>query len=212
MSTPALCVGLAGGSGAGKSALAAALCDAFGRERVLVLPQDAYYRDRSALSAAERASLCFDHPDALELELLVAQLDALRAGQAIELPSYDFARHQRTPVTRRLEARELVVVDGILVLAVAELRARFDLCVFVEAAETVRFERRLARDVRERGRSPESVRAQFADTVQSMHAEFVEPSRDHAELVLANDSDFAGPRDRLVARVRALLQSRQKTE
>ena len=200
-----LCVGLAGGSGAGKSALAAELARALGPERVLVLTCDAYYRDRPDLDAAARAAQNFDHPDALETGLLAAQLDALRAGRAVEVPSYDFALHRRRAETRRAEPHELVVVDGLLVLCDPALRARFDLRVFVAASERHRLERRLARDVAERGRSPESVRAQLAATVQPMHAAFVEPSRAHADLVVANDAELARAAAPLLARVRELL-------
>jgi uridine kinase len=200
-----LCVGLGGGSGAGKSALALELVRALGPERALVLACDAYYRDRSELDPAARAGLNFDHPDALESELLAAQLDLLRAGRAVDVPSYDFATHRRRVETRRAEPRELVVVDGLLVLCDERLRKCFDLRVFVAASERHRLERRLARDVAERGRSPESVRAQLAATVQPMHAAFVEPSRAYADMVVANDADLAQAAAPLVARVRELL-------
>lgn len=200
-----VCVGIAGGTGAGKSALAAALAQALGAERVLRIPQDAYYRDRGEPSAEARAALNFDHPDALEIELLVAHLVELRAGRAVDVPVYDFTRHRRARDTWRAEPRALVVVDGILALADAALRACFDLRVFVDAPEDVRLRRRVARDVAERGRSAESVRAQFAATVRPMHAQFVEPSRAHADLVVANAAELARARDPLVARVRALL-------
>jgi len=204
-----LCVGLAGGSGAGKSALARELALALGPERVLLLACDAYYRDRPELDSAARAAQNFDHPAALETELLAAQLDLLRAGRAVDVPSYDFALHRRRGETLRAEPREIVVVDGLLVLCDAALRARFDLSVFVAAPERLRLERRLARDVGERGRSAESVRAQLAATVQPMHAAFVEPSRAYADLVLANDRELERAVEPLVARVRerlALLQ------
>jgi uridine kinase len=201
-----LCVGLGGGSGAGKSALARELARAIGPERVLLLAHDAYYRDRPDLDSAARAALNFDHPDALETELLILQLDRLRAGRAVEVPSYDFAVHRRRAETRHAEPHELCVVDGLLVLWDKELRARFDLSVFVAAPERLRLERRIARDVNERGRSPESVRAQLSATVQPMHAAFVEPSRAHADLVLQNDAALERAAAPLVARVRELLQ------
>jgi uridine kinase len=200
-----VCVGIAGGTGAGKSVLAAALEQAFDAARVLRIPQDAYYRDRAEQSAEARAALNFDHPDALETELLVAHLAELRAGRGVDVPLYDFASHRRARETWRAEPRALVLVDGILALADAGLRACFDLRVFVDAPEVLRFERRLARDVAERGRSAESVRAQLAASVRPMHARFVEPSRVHADLVVANASDLTRASDPLVARVRALL-------
>jgi uridine kinase len=202
---PPVCVGLAGGTGAGKSALAEALARALGSERVLRIPQDAYYRDHGEVSAEALARWNFDHPDALETELLVAHLAELRAGRAVNLPVYDFARHRRAAETQRAEPRELVIVDGILALADRALRACFALRIFVDAPEGVRLARRLTRDVAERGRSAESVRAQFAETVQPMHAAFVEPSRAHADLVLENTGELARASESLVARVRALL-------
>jgi len=200
-----VCVALAGGSGAGKSALAAALANALGAERVLRLAQDSYYRDHPSASSDELAARNFDHPDALETELLVAHLGELRAGRAVDVPVYDFARHRRSPATWRAEPRPLVVVDGILALWDPGLRACFDLRVFVEAPEALRLERRLARDVTERGRSAEAVRSQFEATVRPMHDAFVEPSRAFADCVLANSSRLERASDPLVARVRELL-------
>ena len=200
-----VCVGIAGGTGAGKSVLAEALEQAFDAARVLRIPQDAYYRDRGEESPEARAALNFDHPDALETELLVAHLAELRAGRAVDVPVYDFGRHRRALETWRAEPRALLVVDGILALADPALRACFDLRVFVDAPEDLRLRRRLARDVAERGRSAASVRAQFAATVRPMHARFVAPSRAHADLVLENASELSLAREPLLARVRALL-------
>jgi uridine kinase len=200
-----VCVALAGGSGAGKSVLAAALAREIGSARVLRIPQDAYYRDPGNASPTELARRNFDHPDALETELLVTHLTELRSGRGVDVPVYDFTRHRRAAETWRADPRELVIVDGILALADAALRACFDLRVFVAAPEPLRLERRLARDVVERGRSPESVRSQFVATVRPMHAAFVEPSRAFADCVLANEAELARPVAALVARVRALL-------
>jgi uridine kinase len=200
-----VCVALAGGSGAGKSSLAAVLVDALGPERVLRIAQDAYYRDHAGLPFDELEARNFDHPEALETELLVAHLLELRAGRAVDVPVYDFARHRRSAATWRAEPRALVVVDGILALADPALRACFDLRVFVDAPEALRFERRLARDVAERGRSPDSVRAQFEASVRPMHDAFVEPSRAHADWVVANADELARASQPLLERVRDLL-------
>jgi uridine kinase len=200
-----VCMALAGGSGAGKSALAAVLVEALGPERVLRLAQDAYYRDHAGLPFDELKARNFDHPEALETELLVAHLRELQAGRAVEVPVYDFSRHRRSAATWRAEPRALVVVDGILALADPALRACFDLRVFVDAPEALRLERRLVRDVAERGRSPDSVRAQFDATVRPMHDAFVEPSRAHADWVVANDELLARASEPLVARVQRLL-------
>jgi uridine kinase len=208
--TASVCVGVAGGTGAGKTSLCDALERAFGAERVLRIPHDAYYRDRPELSSDARERLNFDHPAALETELLVAQLAALRAGSAVDVPRYDFARHRRAVTTRRVEPRQVVLVDGILVLADPALRACFDLRVFVDAAEELRLARRIARDVAERGRSAASVRAQFTATVAPMHAEFVAPSRAFAELCVANEAELERAFAPVAARVRALLAQAER--
>ncbi|HTO54171.1 MAG TPA: uridine kinase [Myxococcota bacterium] len=200
-----MCVGLAGGSGAGKSALAAQLALALGSARVLRIAQDAYYRDPGDMTSDELAARNFDHPDALETELLVTHLRELRQGRPVQVPIYDFSRHRRAAETWRADPRELVVVDGILALAHPALRECFDLRVFVDAPESLRLERRLARDVVERGRSPESVRSQFEETVRPMHAAYVEPSRAYADCVLANRTELALAAEPLLTRVRALL-------
>ena len=198
-------VGLAGGTGAGKTALGDALERALGAGRVLRISHDAYYRDHPDLSSDEIEALNFDHPDALETELLVAQLAALRAGGAVELPVYDFSRHRRTSATRTVRPRALVLVEGILVLADPALRACLDLAVFVDAPEPLRLERRVARDVAERGRTARSVRDQFAKTVAPMHARFVAPSRTWAGLCIANEGELERALEPLRARVRELL-------
>jgi len=200
-----VCVGLAGGSGAGKSALAAELSSALGDERVLRIAQDSYYRDHPGVTPAELERFNFDHPDALETELLVTHLAELRAGRAVDVPIYDFARHRRAVETWRAEPRALVLVDGILALADPALRECFDLRVFVDAPESLRLERRMRRDVSERGRSAESVRSQYETTVRPMHVQFVEPSRAHADWVLSNESELARVTQTLLARVRELL-------
>jgi uridine kinase len=203
-------VGLAGGTGAGKTALGDALARAVGARSVLRIPHDAYYRDHPDLSSDERDALNFDHPDALETELLVAHLAALRAGGAIALPVYDFARHRRTSASRMVRPRPLVLVEGILVLSDPALRACLDLAVFVDAPETLRLERRIARDVAERGRSASSVREQFAKTVAPMHAEFVAPSRAFAGLCIDNDGALSRALEPLFERVRSLLRQAER--
>jgi len=189
-------LGVAGGSGAGKTTLVDGVVDRLG-DRAAVLWFDEYYHDLVHLDPAERATVNFDHPDSLDGGLLVEHLDGLLAGRAVDVPVYDFSTHTRTGRTRRVEPRPVVVVDGILVLAVPEVRGRLDLAVFVDAPQPVRLARRMDRDVAERGRTPDSVRAQFAATVAPMHEAFVAPSGSHSDLVL----DGTGDRDRNVAAV-----------
>lgn len=182
MSQP-LVVGLAGGTGSGKSTVAAAIVEAAAGS-VAILPQDAYYRDQPELPFDARALTNYDEPTAFDTELLVAHLDALLAGEAVERPVYDFARHLRSDRTVRVEPAAVLVVEGLLVLHEPALRERTTLKVFVDAPPDERFIRRLERDVRERGRSAESVIAQYRRTVKPMHDLFVEPTKAHADLVV----------------------------
>ena len=182
-------LGLAGGSGAGKTTLVEGLTSRL-RGEVSVLWFDEYYHDLVHLSPDQRATVNFDHPDSLDEELLIEHLDGLLAGRPVDVPVYDFATHTRTGRTRRVEPRPVVVVDGILVLAVPDLRSRLDLAVFVDAPAEVRLARRMYRDVRERGRTTASVRAQFEATVAPMHEAFVDPSAEHADLRLDGTGDL----------------------
>ncbi len=182
-------VGIAGGTASGKTTLArlASL-----RTGAALLTHDRYYRDA-------HPDTNFDHPDALDTAGLVADLDRLRAGLAVDLPIYDFATHKRLPTTDRLTPGPLLLVEGILVLAEPTLRARFDLCVYVEAAADLRLIRRVRRDITERGRDVESVLAQYLATVRPMHEAFVQPSAAHAALVLDGERPVAGELERLLA-------------
>ena len=182
-------LGLAGGSGAGKTTLVDGLTSRL-RGDVSVLWFDEYYHDLVHLSPEQRAAVNFDHPDSLDEVLLIEHLDGLLAGRPVDVPVYDFATHTRTGRTRRVEPRPVVVVDGILVLAVPALRSRLDLAVFVDAPAEVRLARRMYRDVRERGRTTASVRAQFEATVAPMHEAFVDPSAEHADLRLDGTGDL----------------------
>ena len=180
---------MVGGSGAGKTTLVWGLADRLGAD-VSVLWFDEYYHDLVHLTPDERALVNYDHPDSLDVDLLVSHLDGLLAGRPAEVPVYDFTTHTRTGTTRRVDPRPVIVVDGILVLAFPVIRERLDVSVFVEAPAEVRLARRLDRDVRERGRTPESVRTQFAATVAPMHDAFVSPCRDLADLTLDGQGDL----------------------
>lgn len=181
--------------------MARALVDAVDGRGVLI-DMDSYYRPLDGLSLAERDRVNFDHPDTIDFPLLVSHLRQLLAGQAVEKPVYDFTRHTRAPRTEHVEPRPVIVVEGILALASPELRALFDLKVFVDVPDDIRFERRLARDVCERGRTPESVRAQYDATVRPMHREFVEPGRALADIVLEPGPAGVTAREELLARAR----------
>jgi len=176
-------LGICGGSGSGKSTLAAALAEAVGDDDVGILAFDAYYRDLSHLTMAERAGTNFDHPCSLDVELFCDHLDALRLGQGVGVPVYDFASHRRTGRFVVCEPKPIIVAEGILLLSEPMIRARLDLCVFLDVPQEVRFERRLARDTVERGREPDDVYHQFHTSVVPMHDEFVQPHGLTAEVV-----------------------------
>jgi uridine kinase len=198
-------LGVAGGSGSGKSTVVRELVRILGSDVVGVLRHDAYYRDLSHLELAEREKINFDHPDSLETELLVRHVEALSRGEAVDLPTYDFSTHLRRPETERMEPHPLLVLDGILILAHERLRALMDLRVFVDTDADVRLMRRTRRDMRVRGRSAESVLAQFEATVRPMHQEFVEPSKRYADFIVPEGGYNRVAVDLLVTRLKALL-------
>ena len=180
-------IGVAGGSASGKSTLVERLIDRLGSDSAAVITHDRYYRDRGALEPDMREALNYDHPDALETELLLSHLQSLRMGLTIEAPVYDFSRHARELRVDRIEPRPVIFLEGLLVLADARLRDAVDLRVFVDTDDETRYLRRLKRDVEQRGRTMESVRAQYAATVGPMHRQFVEPSRRYADLLVVGD-------------------------
>ena len=197
-----LVIGVAGGSGSGKTTFVQRVVEAVGPARAGVLAHDRYYRHRPDLRFAERAALNFDHPESLETPLLAAHVRALGAGHATDVPVYDFARHLRQPDAERFSPHPVLIVEGILVLADAALRALFDLKVFVDVDDATRFERRMARDVRERGRDAASVTAQYAATVRPMFEEFVVPTRQYADLVVTGGGYNEEALERLLTIVR----------
>ena len=198
-------IGIAGGTGSGKTTVARRIQEEVGPEWVTLLAQDAYYRDLSHLAPDERERVNFDHPAAIDLDLLVVHLEELAAGRGIERPVYDFTTHTRCPWTERLEARPVIVLEGLFVLQEPRLRPLLDLRIFVVADPDVRFIRRLQRDVQERGRTLESVIQQYLNTVRPMHLEFVEPSRRHAHLILPEGGCNEVGIGVVVERVRAWL-------
>ncbi|MDX1673486.1 MAG: uridine kinase [Longimicrobiales bacterium] len=181
--TPVL-IGVAGGSGSGKTTVVRRIVDAIGRDDVVVLHHDSYYRDGSHLPMEERVKINYDHPDSLETELLIEHLQGLLAGRTVEVPVYDFANHVRRPETETVEPRPVIILDGILILWDSRLRELMDVKLFVDADADVRLGRRLQRDMEERDRSPESVLSQYMATVRPMHLEFVEPSKRYADVII----------------------------
>ncbi len=202
---PPLLIGVAGGSGSGKTTVSQSILERVGRECIAYLQHDAYYRDRSALPFEERARINYDHPDSLETDLLVEHLKALRAGGAVEVPQYDFAQHVRKTATRRVEARAVILVEGILIFADRALCDLFDIKIFVDTDSDLRVLRRLQRDIAERGRTMESVVAQYLETVRPMHLEFVEPSKRYADVIIPEGGFNTIAIDMVVARINAML-------
>jgi uridine kinase len=201
-------IGVAGGTGSGKTTVANEILRRVGAEHIAYIPHDAYYRDLSELPPHERGRVNFDHPDSLETALLVEHLKTLRAGKAVEIPVYDFTNHTRTQRTRRVEPAPVVLVEGILVFAEPELRQVFDVKLYVDTDADVRFIRRLQRDIKERGRSVESVCEQYLSTVRPMHLEFVEPSKRYANVIIPEGGLNEVAIEMVAARIRGMLERR----
>ncbi|MDP3274587.1 MAG: uridine kinase [Deltaproteobacteria bacterium] len=202
-----LVVGVAGGSGSGKTTIARAIFEALPKGSAALLEHDSYYKDLSTLDHEARARVNFDHPDSLDNKLFALHLDALRAGQPIEKPVYDFATHARLRETLHVAAAPVIMVEGILVLADPELRARMDVKVFVDTDADIRVMRRIRRDLEQRGRTFSQVRAQYYETVRPMHQAFVEPSKRFADLIVPEGGENRVALAMIAAHLRAHLAS-----
>jgi uridine kinase len=199
-------IGIAGGTGSGKTTVARAIYDRVGKDRIEWISHDSYYRNFDALTPEERGRINFDHPDSLETELLIRHIDVLCKGSSVEVPLYDFATHSRKlENTQRVEPRKVIIVEGILVLAEPELRKRIDIKLFVDTPADIRFVRRLTRDIETRGRSLQSVVEQYLTTVRPMHEEFVEPSKRYADLIIPEGGENQVALDAIIARAESLL-------
>jgi len=206
MSDAPLIVGIAGGTGSGKTTVAQRIAEAMPGE-VALLQHDAYYRPRPDLSPAQREQLNFDHPDALDNALLCEHLDALRAGRAIEVPVYDFVTHLRRAQTERVEPAPVILLEGILVFVDAALRARLELKLFVDTDADVRAFRRIRRDMEERGRTFAQIREQYRATVRPMHLQFVEPSKRWADLIIPEGGNNRVALDLVLAKLRSVAST-----
>jgi uridine kinase len=201
-----LTIGVAGGTGSGKTTVTKALVGAVGPDNAALLPHDAYYREYDHLPFEDRARINWDHPDSLETELLVNQLACLVEGQVIERPQYDFRTYTRLSEPLRVEPRPVIIVEGILILVEPDLRDLLDIKVFVDTDADIRFIRRLQRDVNERARSVSSVVEQYLGTVRPMHLDFVEPSKRYADLIIPEGGYNRVAIDMLVARVKSAIR------
>jgi uridine kinase len=199
-------IGVAGGTGSGKTTVANAILKHVGDGRMSVLFHDAYYRDFVDLPKDVLDRKNFDHPDSLETELLIRHVKALKQGMVVEAPIYDFRIHRRAPETRRVEPTPVVLVEGILIFAEPELRKLFDVKIFVDTDADVRLIRRIRRDIAERGRTLESVVEQYQATVRPMHLEFVEPSKRYADLIVPEGGENAVAMEFLFARLEQLFR------
>ena len=203
-STP-LVIGIAGGSGSGKTTVAQTILQRVGPDRISFLQHDAYYKDLSGLPPTQRIEVNFDHPNSLDNELLIQHIQQLKNGQAAEVPIYDFSTHSRTDRSFTVQPRSVILVEGILLFAEAALRELFDVKIFVDTDSDLRFIRRLQRDISERGRTTESVIKQYLATVRPMHLEFVEPSKRYADVIIPEGGFNAAALDMVVARIESLL-------
>lgn len=197
-------IGVAGGTGSGKTTVVKRIMDALGETDVTVLAHDRYYRDHPDLRLEERGGLNYDHPNSLDTDLLVEHLRALREGRTADLPIYDFTRHVRMAETMPAQPGSAIIVEGILIFADKALRSLMDVKVFVDTDSDIRFIRRLQRDIAERGRTVPSVIEQYLATVKPMHEEFVEPSKRYADLIVPEGGYNQVAVDMLLTLIRSL--------
>lgn len=201
-----LVIGIAGGSGSGKTTVAQAILQRVGADRIAFLQHDSYYKDLIRLPPAQSAEVNFDHPNSLETELLIQHIAALRDGKAVEVPIYDFSTDSRTTQTFTVQPCRVILVEGILIFTEAALRNMFDVKIYVDTDADLRLIRRLERDIKERHRTVESVIKQYQLTVRPMHLEFVEPSKRYADVIIPEGGFNTAALDMVVARVEALLK------
>lgn len=208
MITP-LVIAIAGGSGSGKTTVATEILKRVGSHRIAYLPHDAYYRNLKDLPPAQRELVNFDHPNSLETSLMIEHIRKLKNWEAIELPVYDFTTHTRTNRTIHIEPQRVILVEGILIFAEPALRELFDVKIFVDTDPDLRFIRRLERDIRERGRTTESVIRQYLNTVRPMHMDFVEPSKRYADVIIPEGGFNTVALDMVISRIETLLEKKE---
>ena len=205
MNSSSILIGIAGGTGSGKTSIANYLLKKFGSDQLIVIEQDSYYKNNSALSIDERNQQNFDHPDAIDIELFNKQLVSLLGGKSVEIPIYDFSIHNRRNQRQFVKPCKVIVIEGILTLYFDSLRKLMNIKVFVDTPDNIRFTRRLSRDVKERGRTIKSVTNQYEKTVKPMYDQFVKPSRDLADIIITDGVQNKEAIDALMSNINVLL-------
>lgn len=202
-----LVIGIAGGTGSGKTTVANAIVDQVGKNHVAYLPHDAYYKDLSSLPPAQRQEINFDHPNSLDSDLMTQHVFELKAGNSVDIPIYDFTNHARTEKTIHIKPNPVILVEGILIFTEPKLRDLFDVKLFVDTDADIRLSRRIQRDIEERGRTVQSVLEQYKKTVRPMHLEFVEPSKRYADVIIPEGGHNQVALDMVTARIESLLRT-----
>jgi uridine kinase len=205
-----LVIGIAGGSGSGKTTFANVIMSRVGAQYIAYLPHDAYYKDLKMLPPNQKAEINFDHPDSLDTDLMIEHIQALKRWEPVEIPTYDFTRDRRTEITITIRPRPIILVEGILIFAIPELLPNFDVKIFVDTDPDIRFIRRLQRDIYQRGRTTESVIEKYLVTVRPMHLKFVEPSRRYADVIVPEGGHNMVAMDMIVARIQTILSKRSE--
>lgn len=201
-------IGVAGGTGSGKTTVANVILERVGRHRIAYLPHDAYYRDLRDLPPVQRAQINFDHPNSLESDLMAKHIKELKSGKSVDIPIYDFSIHTRTDRTIHVEAKPVIIVEGILIFSEPALRDLFDVKLYVDTDHDIRFIRRLQRDIAERGRTMDMVIKQYLTTVRPMHMDFVEPSKRYADVIIPEGGLNTVAMDMVIARIEHLLHEK----
>ena len=209
MSTQGVLIGISGASGSGKTLIAQTLYDSLGSEKVVIIQEDAYYKDLAELALEERTKINFDHPDAFDHSLLIQQINELINGRSIEHPVYDFTKHTRKPEFRTVGPHSIVILEGILILAIPELRDLMDIKIFVDTPADICFIRRLERDIRDRERTVESVIQQYQKTVRPMFMQFIEPFKRYADIIIPHGGKNIIAIDIIQAKIENLLQNQR---
>ncbi len=201
-------IGIAGGSGSGKTTLTSELLNEYGKNKIAVIEQDSYYKDLSHLSLEERRTYNYDHPKAIDISLFQFQLSTLLKGKNINIPIYDFSNHVRLKNTKMIVPLPVIIVEGILVLYFQELRQLMVIKIYIDTPEDIRFKRRFDRDIKERNRTAESIRKQYISTVRPMHEEFVEPSKNSADIILLGHKDQGDIIEQVRLKLDSILNNR----